>query len=259
MICLLAAAGLAATLSADAWNKKTELTVNERIQIPGATLTPGKYVVKLVDSQANRNIVQFTNEREDRVISTVVAIPNQRLQPTGKTEFDFYETAVGGAPALRAWFYAGDNFGQEFAYPEQSALELARATGQDVPSLSAGDLKSAPVTNASPKQQETNEASAAKPTPPPTPAPTPAQPRTRPAVQNDEPAKNPEPTTLAQAQPRPQQPQEATPAPQRQPAPEPAQSELPATASPAPALGLLGLLLLGGGIGLRRLSKHESR
>jgi hypothetical protein len=40
---------------ADQWNKKTILTVNETILVPGATLEPGKYVVKLVDSLSNRH------------------------------------------------------------------------------------------------------------------------------------------------------------------------------------------------------------
>jgi hypothetical protein len=40
---------------ADEWNKKTVLTVNEQIAIPGAVLEPGKYVMKLADSQSNRS------------------------------------------------------------------------------------------------------------------------------------------------------------------------------------------------------------
>lgn len=258
-ISLLAVTGLAAMLSADAWNKKTELTVNENIQVPGATLTPGKYVVKLVDSQSNRHIVQFTNEREDQVISTVLAIPNQRLQPTGESEFSFYETTVGGAPAMRAWFYPGDSFGQEFAYPEQTAMQLAKATGENVPSVSDADLKSAQATTAAPAEQKETTVSEAAPPAPPRET---AQARTQPAVPREE-QPRPDPTIMAQAQPQPTPRQQATPTPQPgQPpaADEPEEpSELPATASPAPLLGLLGLLSLGGAFALRRLGKTQGR
>ena len=254
IISCLAVSGLTAMLQADAWNKKTELTVNESIQVPGATLTPGKYVVKLVDSQSNRNIVQFTNEEENRVISTVVAIPNQRLEPTGDTEFSFYEGTVGGAPALRAWFYPGDTFGQQFAYPEQKAMELARATGEDVPAVSGGDPTSAGVTTASPDRAERTTTRAAEPVPS-------ARARTQPAAPESERAPQPDPTIMAQAQqPEAQQPSSregaATP-PQQQPSAAP--SQLPATASPAPLLGLLGLLSLGGALGLRALSSRKVR
>lgn len=111
---------------ASEWNKKTYLTVNETIQVPGAVLAPGKYVIKLQDSMANRNIVQVFNEREDEILTTVLAIPNYRTQPTGETELSFYEAPAGQAPALRSWFYPGDLFGQAFVYPKGMSVEIAK-------------------------------------------------------------------------------------------------------------------------------------
>lgn len=35
----------------------------------------------------------------------------------------------------RLGFYPGDNFGQEFVYPKQQAIELAAATNEPVPAL----------------------------------------------------------------------------------------------------------------------------
>lgn len=246
----LAVVGLAVMLHADPWNKKTELTVNETIEVPGATLTPGKYVVKLMDSQSNRHIVQFFNEREDKVLSTVLAIPNQRLKPTGKTEFSFYEAGVGEARAMRAWFYPGDTIGHEFAYPKQKATELARASGQNVPSLSGDDPRSGEVTTVSPS--ETRAEGAADPAPPTS---------RQPVVRDDRQEPRADPTIIAQAPP-PQErptPREVSPSPQSNQRPAAGQvepSELPATASPAPLLGLIGLLSLGGALGLRRLAKR---
>ena len=113
---------------ADQWNKRTILTVNEPIQVPGKVLQPGKYVMKLMDSPSNRHIVQIFNEREDQLQTTILAIPNYRLQPTGNTEFQWWETPAGQPRAMRAWFYPGDNFGQEFAYPKTEAVAIAAAT-----------------------------------------------------------------------------------------------------------------------------------
>src|SRR5689334_20890934 len=58
---------LAPVALADQFDKKTVLTVNEPIQVPGKVLMPGKYVVKLFDSLSNRNIVQIFNEDETEV------------------------------------------------------------------------------------------------------------------------------------------------------------------------------------------------
>jgi hypothetical protein len=174
---------LSANAAADAWDKKTILTVDQSILVPGATLQPGKYVMKLAESQANRYIVRILNEQEDQVITTVLAIPNWRLKPTGDTQFVFWETPAGNPPALRAWFYPGDNFGQEFAYPKGLAAKIATKATEPVPAFTAeepaeAELATAPVTTIeTPKPAREPEvvAQAAKPPEPtPTPAPEPA-------------------------------------------------------------------------------------
>jgi LPXTG-motif cell wall-anchored protein len=259
--------GLAAMLQADPWNKKTELTVNETIEVPGATLIPGKYVVKLLDSPSNRNIVQFTNETGDHVIATVLAIPNERLKPTGESEFSFYETRTGKPPALRAWFYPGDVTGHQFAYPKQKAIELATASGQDVPAYAGDDVASAEVTTVSPNKPMTSAGSAQRSTAPAergSVAPT----RTQPTVRGDREEPKPDPTIMAQArQPEPRD-RSAIPSgaanvsPQSDQQPTAGQvepAELPATGSAAPLLGLIGLLSLGGAFSLRLLAKREVR
>lgn len=124
---------------ADEWNQRTTMTVNETVEIPGATLEPGKYVVTLVDSESNRHIVRFLNEAEDKVIATVMALPNQRMERSGETEFEWHETPAGQPPALKAWFYPGDIIGQEFAYPERRATELSAITNQEVARTTADD------------------------------------------------------------------------------------------------------------------------
>ena len=134
--------------SADQWNKRTIITVGEPVQVPGKVLQPGKYVMKLMDSPSNRHIVQIFNEREDQLQTTILAIPNYRLQPTGNTEFQWWETPAGQPRAMRAWFYPGDNFGQEFAYPKNEAVAIAASNQSNVPTTyaqSEADLATARV------------------------------------------------------------------------------------------------------------------
>ena len=148
----------------DVNDKKTTLTVNETIEVPGAVLPPGEYVVKLVDSQSNRHIVRFFSKDEKEVLSTVIAIPNSRMRSTDKTEFAWHETPAGQPPALKAWFYPGDTFGQEFAYSDSRAAELSAVTKQEVAHVS--DEESAAAANYQP-QQETTIAQAPAPRPQP--------------------------------------------------------------------------------------------
>jgi hypothetical protein len=145
------------TLQADDWDKKTTLTVNEPLQLPSCctaghtvTLEPGDYVLKLVDSASDRHIVRVFDKDQQHVITTILAIPNYRLQPTGKTVFQYWEVPAGQPRALRAWFYPGDNFGQEFAYPKQTAAQIAAFVKAPVPAIevettAVEDLKTAPL------------------------------------------------------------------------------------------------------------------
>src|ERR1700722_8056658 len=197
---------IAPSARADQWNKKTILTVNETIQVPNKVLPPGKYVIKLLDSPSNRHVVQIFDGDETHLLTTILAIPNYRLQPTGKTVFGFWETPPGQPKALRAWFYPGDNFGQEFAYPKSAAVQIAAISHQAVPTTEAtqpAELPQAAVTQTQPEPQQQE---VAQNTPPPAP-------------------------------------EAAAPAPEPTPAPVP--QELPKTGSPYPLIGLMGVFSLG--------------
>jgi hypothetical protein len=192
------------SLQADAWDKKTTLTITEPLEVPDCctpdhtiTLQPGDYVMVLVDSLSDRHIVRIFDKDQTHVIATVLAIPNYRLRPTGKTVFQFWEVPAGQPRALRAWFYPGDNFGQEFAYPKQKAAQIAAFVKAPVPVIltettAVEELKTVPLM-AVDEGGTTSEIVAAQPVPapvvvaaaaPPTPAPaaveaeTPAMPHT---------------------------------------------------------------------------------
>ena len=126
---------LSTAASAQAWNKKTTVTFSGPVEIPGVggqVLPAGTYVFRLLDSQSDRNIVQVFSADMSHVYATILAIPNYRLKATDKTVMTFAERAAGDPKAIRAWFYPGDNWGQEFVYPKRQAVELARITQQPV-------------------------------------------------------------------------------------------------------------------------------
>jgi hypothetical protein len=132
----LIASALALTVSvasADTFNKKTKLSFSQPIRVPGTTLAAGSYIFKLVDSQSNRHIVQVMNTRENRVYATVLAIPDYRLNPNSQTVVTFGETGSGCAPAVKAWFYPGDNTGNRFVYGKSEAEQMSKSCLQPVP------------------------------------------------------------------------------------------------------------------------------
>jgi hypothetical protein len=262
---------------ADQWDKRTILTVNAPVQVPGAVLQPGTYVMKLVESPSNRHIVQIFNEKDDQLQTTILAIPNYRLQPTGDTQFSWWEVPAGQPRAMRGWFYPGDNFGQEFAYPEKTAAQIAGLNNANVPTTTAeneSDMSNATVRsmNRSGAQEDLDRSTYERSTPPTAVhgeaqnqtdqaaqaaavAPHPVQPAPEP------PAAQTEPMQSAQnrsAQPKPEPTAPVQPSPAKVPEEGTRSRSLPASGSPYPLFGLAGIGALAAGLLVRRAAKANS-
>lgn len=167
---------LAPESKADTWNKRTIITVNQPISVEGHVLQPGKYVMRLLDSPSNRHIVQIFNEDETRVEATINAIPNYRLRPSGDTVITTEDVAAGTPAPVKAWFYPGDNFGQEFK-------------AEPVPQIQTAAITYTPAEPTEIAKAEPAPAPAPEPEPAPAPAPEPQVAQAEPA-----PAPAPEPT-----------------------------------------------------------------
>jgi hypothetical protein len=105
---------------ADQWNKKTIVTFNDAVGIPGQVLPAGTYVFRLADSISNRHIVQIWNADEDQVLATIMTIPNTRFETPDDSLFQFDERPGDSPQALKVWFYPGNNTGEEFIYSRYS-------------------------------------------------------------------------------------------------------------------------------------------
>ena len=256
---VLGVALFAPMAQADEWNKKTVVTFSGPVEIPGVHLTgwgvlpAGTYVFKVMDSQSDRHIVQIFNKEETTVYATVLAIPNYRLKATDKTVITFSERPAGEPEALRAWFYPGRQWGEEFVYPKTRAMEIAKLTNTPVlytatelPMETAtairsadepvvAELKRVPVMAIQPTGEEVQLASVVT-TPPlePTAAAETA------AVAAEEPQAKPAPAAASE----------------RMATPVAASEQLPATGSNLPMIGLLGAILFSFGLGVKVIRKQ---
>ena len=137
-----------------------------------------------MDSQSDRHVVQIFNQDQSHIYETILAIPNYRLQPTGDSRFAFWETPPGVPKAVRAWFYPGDNFGQEFKYPKKLIAQLASAAPVPIPtSYNEPEPAPQPAPVAAPEPQPQPEATP-EPTPEPAPQPAPQASDQTPAPQS---------------------------------------------------------------------------
>lgn len=163
------------TAGADDWNKETIITFSGPVEVPGVgahNLPAGTYVFKLLDGDASRHIVQIFNQDKTHLLTTILAIPNYRLKSTDKTVITFRERPAGQPEALRAWFYPGRQWGEEFVYAKPRAIELARETNEPVLAtpieLDAAPveaLKAAPVEAVAPTGEPVEMAQVVEPPP----------------------------------------------------------------------------------------------
>jgi hypothetical protein len=181
--CAAALAMLAASPArADVWNKKTFLTFSGPVQVPGVTLPAGTYTFKLADLTGSRHVVQIFDKDEKKIYTTILAIPDQRLEPSDKPVVLFSERAAGTPQAIKAWFYPGETIGNEFVYPKSQAITIAKATHQTVlaadndTTTTADAMKSAEVGRVDENGRMSNSGAAAATT-----SPAPAQANTAPA------------------------------------------------------------------------------
>lgn len=120
--------------AASDWDKKTVVTINEPVEIPGRVLPAGQYVMKLANVPENRDVIQIFNKSESRLIATVLAVPDYRLNPPSGTVITLETRNPKSPEAIKAWFYPGDNIGYEFIYPQAAPAKaqpgLVAATPQ---------------------------------------------------------------------------------------------------------------------------------
>jgi len=133
-VTLAMTAGMAAAQTSPA-DRKTFVTFSGPVSVPGMTLPAGTYTFRIMDSNTDRHVVQVFNQDGSKLMTTLLAVAAQRLEPTGDPVITFKETASNHAPAVRYWYYAGDLAGNEFVYPKNQAQIIADASGEEVMSV----------------------------------------------------------------------------------------------------------------------------
>src|ERR1700691_2367001 len=129
--------GIAQAAAADENDQKIVFTFSGPVEVPGQVLSAGTYVFKLMDSPADRNIVQVFSKDEKHLYGTFLAVPDEHLRAAGKPIITFEERPADSPEAVKAWFYPGDNTGHAFVYPKPKAVALAKANNTPVPSMPA--------------------------------------------------------------------------------------------------------------------------
>ncbi len=255
-----------AILHGDEWNWKTRFMLSQPAEVPGTVLEPNtRYVIKVLDSPSERHVVQIYNDDESKMLTMFMCAADERTEPTDKTVFTFIETQPGYPMPIKEWFYPGHLDGLEFIYPKKQARQIAVHALEPVLSGDASNLHDLATLTVEAGRLKNGEASLSEsavnfPKTDNTPAveekPAPPSVPENSSVSSE--AEVQEPAPIAQNNDESNVNANAnteTTAPQVQNEEPP--KELPRTAGELPLIGLVGLLCLGGGLGVRVLSSKS--
>ena len=168
---LLCALVAPSAMMADESDQATKLTFSEPVEVPGQVLPAGTYWFTVVDNASDRNVVQIWNADRTELVTTILAVPDYRMQAKGKTVINFEERPADQPEAIQSWFYPGNNYGAVFVYPKTRATQLAKQTSRPVLSMrteqvpDTTQIKQVPVNAVTPsgEEVEVSEIAAMKP------------------------------------------------------------------------------------------------
>jgi hypothetical protein len=120
---------LAPLAQASDWDRKTVLTFDQPVEVPGTVLPAGAYVFNFLGSTADRNIIEVLSQDGQKLYATVEAIPDYRADAEGDSTIVFEDGKAGAAQAIREWFFPDRRYGHQFVYPGMGVLEIGESNG----------------------------------------------------------------------------------------------------------------------------------
>lgn len=105
---------LATGAKANEWDMRTTITFSQAVELPGIVLPAGTYVFKLANIPGRPDVVQVFNADENRLMTTIIGLPDLRTKATAKPYIGLEERPAGTPTAILEWFYPGDVTGVAF-------------------------------------------------------------------------------------------------------------------------------------------------
>lgn len=150
-----AVCSMAVSASSSPATRKTRVTFNESVRVPGALLPAGTYFFE-TPQRNNRTIVRISKEDGSFVTQFMGITDFTRQREHDIVVFGDHEC---GPKAVKAWFYPASGQGVRFVYPEAEAEAIAASCDEPVPEIHEKTVSLPEVTTdkvylITPKKQE---------------------------------------------------------------------------------------------------------
>ena len=112
----------------------SQFTISEQSKVPGLTLKPGTYSIRVVDHLSDRLIVRVDSTQGD-AHATFLGIQNGKItQPSSSGPVVWTKSPKGGT-IFRGFEFPGGGPVVEFVYPKAEAVSIAKINDSKVPAI----------------------------------------------------------------------------------------------------------------------------
>ncbi len=121
-------------LAAGSDQPSANFTVSQQTMVPGMTLQPGSYSIKVLDHLQDRYIVRIDSASGGEH-STFISVQDPKVKSAGKTGAVPWSAGPDGNSALRGFTFGSSTPALEFVYPKTDAVAIAKVNDSKVPAI----------------------------------------------------------------------------------------------------------------------------
>lgn len=138
------------------------VTLDHKLQIPGATLKSGEYTFQVEDRLQDRAIIRITDTKKNSH-ELLLAVPNEKLNQTERSQLIFFPNGNSDKQILEGWMCPSCQSALQVVYPKAEAVKITAISAKPVlavdptydklpKNLSADDMKVVTLWLLSPKE-----------------------------------------------------------------------------------------------------------
>ena len=131
---ILALAAPLPMVAAGSETPSATFSVSQQTLVPGMTLQPGSYSIKVLDHLQDRYIVRIDNA-SGKEHSTFISVQDPKIKVSGKTGVVPWSAGPDGNSALRGFSFGSSSPALEFVYPKSDAVAIAKLNDSKVPAI----------------------------------------------------------------------------------------------------------------------------
>src|ERR1700685_1646906 len=113
------------------------ITLQEKLQIPGATLKAGEYTFSVEDRLRDRAVLRITEKGDDKHY-LLLAAPHDKLGAAGQNGLMLFRSEAGKKQILKGWACPGCSISLEVVYPKAEAAKITAESGEPVLAVDPG-------------------------------------------------------------------------------------------------------------------------